>query len=188
MTISWDEIIALSSALGTLALAITAVLVLVQLRGADEANFVASTSQLFRVWNADDFQQAIQWVLYDLDVHAWDDFLRRYGNRYGERAFVRVGSYFNRVGYLTVNHLLGSNDRILLDTISGPAIACWQKMEPLVLEARLIQNSTLFQDFERMLPRCYECYVPTIPIPARIRAAAAEARRLSDAEDLAERD
>jgi hypothetical protein len=182
MAINWDEVTSLSAALSALVLAITAILILVQLRRDDETTFVDSTSQLFRVWSADDFQQALQWVLYDLDVDTWEDFLRRYANKYGERAFIRVGSYFNRVGYLTTNHLLGANDRILLDTISGPAIASWQKMEPLVLEARLVQNATLFQDFERMLPRCYECYVPTSPIPHRIRVGAAEAQRLGSVE------
>ena len=45
----------------------------------------------------------------------------------------------------------------------------------LALEARLIENSTLFQDFERMLPRCYECYMPNQPLPPDIREAAARA-------------
>ena len=188
MIISWDEVTGLSTALSALVLAVTAILILFQIRRDDAVSFVASTSQLFRVWNSDNFQQAIQWVLYDLDVNTWEDFLRRFGDGPGERAFLRVGYYFNRVGYLTANHLLGSYDRIILDTISGPAIACWQRMEPLVLEARLVQNSTLFQDYERMLPRCYECYVPTMPVPPHIRAGAAEAERLSNVKDDAERE
>jgi hypothetical protein len=48
----------------------------------------------------------------------------------------------------------------------------------LVLEARLIENSTLFQDFERMLPRCYECYMPTQPLRRDIREAAARAEQV----------
>jgi hypothetical protein len=48
----------------------------------------------------------------------------------------------------------------------------------LVLEARLIENSTLFQDFERMLPRCYECYMPTQPLPRDIREAAVRAEHV----------
>ncbi len=65
----------------------------------------------------------------------------------------------NRIGYLVTYRLLGTRDRILLDTVAGSAIIIWQKIEPLVLEARLVENSTLFQDYERMLPRCRECYV-----------------------------
>jgi hypothetical protein len=67
----------------------------------------------------------------------------------------------------------------VLDTVAGLAIAVWQKIGPLVLEARLIENSTLFQDYERMLPRCYECYVPTQPIPPDIVASAKEAEQLA---------
>src|SRR5262249_49175765 len=50
----------------------------------------------------------------------------------------------------------------VLSTIGAYAIAVWQKLEPLVREARRIENSVLFDDFERLLPACYECYVPAL--------------------------
>jgi hypothetical protein len=74
-----------------------------------------------------------------------------------------VGAFYNRIGYLVADHLLGKSDRVLLDTMAGPAIAVWRKIELLVLEARLLENSTIFQDFERMLRSATSVMCPTRP-------------------------
>ena len=54
------------------------------------------------------------------------------------------------------------DDDEILPTVGGYAIAVWNKIEPLVKEARRIENSNLFVNFERILPSCRECYVPTL--------------------------
>ncbi len=179
MSVDWTEVVALATLLSGIALVVSLLLVLSQLRQQGQEQFVSGTATLFRTWVDDDFQRAMQWVLYELSEQTWRAFVAAHRGKYGERAFTRVGGYYNRIGYLVTHHLLGNEDRLLLDTVAGPAIAVWQKIEPLVLEARLIENSTMFQDYQRMLPRCYECYVPTSPVPARILAAAEEAGRLS---------
>lgn len=182
MTVDWQMVGALSSLAYAVTFLISIVAVVIQLRREEQAAFVATTGALFAVWADDDFQRALQWVLYELDASTWKDFMAKYRGEYGERAFIRVGSYFNRAGYLVTHHLVGRNDRILLDNVSGPAIAAWEKIGPLVLEARLIQNSTLFQDYERMLPDCYACFEPTEPIPEHIREGAEHAAELERAE------
>jgi hypothetical protein len=48
----------------------------------------------------DDFQKAMQWVLNDLSEQTWRSFIAAHRGKYGERAFLRVGGYFNRTGYL----------------------------------------------------------------------------------------
>jgi len=156
-------------------------LVGLQLRRQAEERFVASTQDIFELWVSDDFQRAQQWILYELKETTWRQFAAAHRGDYGERALNMVGAYYNRVGYLVVYHLLGHSDRILLDTIAGPAIATWEKIGRLVEEARLIENSTLFLDFERMLPECYECYVPGQPVPEQIMTGAKEAAKLADA-------
>lgn len=153
--------------------------VLHQLRQQGKETFVSGTATTFAIWQDDDFQRAQQWILYEMKEQTWKEFVAAHRGDYGERAFIRVGSFHNRIGYLVTYNLLGKNDRILLDTVAGLAIAIWQKIGPLVLEARLIENSTLFQDYERMLPRCYECYVPTQPVPVRAREEAARAAQLA---------
>ena len=173
MTINWTEVAALATAFYGAAFVASIVLLLRQLRAQGQEGFVAGTATTFAVWMDDDFQKAQQWVLYELKEQSWKAFVAAHRGDYGERAFIRVGSYYNRIGYLVTYRLLGPNDRILLDTVAGLAIAVWQQIGPLVLEARLIENSTLFQDFERMLPRCYECYVPTRPLPPGLAAGAA---------------
>lgn len=182
MTVDWQMVGALSSLLYAVTFLVSIVAVVIQLRREEQATFVSTTASLFQVWADDDFQRALQWVLYELNAATWKEFMAAHRGQYGERAFIRVGSYFNRAGYLVTHHLVGSNDRILLDIVSGPAIAAWEKMGPLVLEARLIQNSTLFQDYERMLPDCYACFEPTEPVPERIREGAEHAARLERAE------
>ena len=41
-------------------------------------------------------------------------------------------------------------------------VAVWQKIWPLVGEARRLEHATLFADFERLLPACRVCYVPVL--------------------------
>jgi hypothetical protein len=157
----------------------------VQLRRQEQESFVSTTASLYQVWADDDFQRALQWVLYELNAPTWKAFMDQNRGQYGERAFLRIGSYFNRVGYLVTHRMLGHNDRILLDNVAGQAIEVWDKIGPLVLEARLVENSTMFTDFERMLPDCYACYVPSRAVPDQVREGAEEAARLDQAEDRA---
>ncbi|HZU14787.1 MAG TPA: hypothetical protein VFB58_18275 [Chloroflexota bacterium] len=181
MTFDWATIAAIASTAYAVAFIISIGLVLRQLGEQRRDRFVTATAPTFQLWEEDNFQQAQQWILYSLTETTWKDFTAAHRGDYGERAFLRVGALYNRIGYLVNYGFLGNNDRILLDTLAGPAIAVWEKIAPLVLEARLIENSTLFQDFERMLPRCYECFVPTQPIPASVQEGAGEAARLQEA-------
>jgi hypothetical protein len=165
MTVNWPTLADLATLAYSAAFIFSLVFVLIQLRRQAEERFVAGTQVTFQIWMDDDFQRAQQWVLHELKEQTWKEFVAAHRGDYGERALLRVGAYYNRIGYLVMYHLLGNSDRILLDTIAGSAIAVWHKIEPLVLEARLIENSTLFQDYERMLPRCRECYVGSLASP-----------------------
>lgn len=177
---NWSMVAGIGVAVYTVAFIAGIGLVIRELAEQGRERFVTATSPTFRIWEDDSFQQALQWVLYELKEATWKAFVAAHRGDYGERAFIRVGSYFNRIGYLVTYGFLGQNDRILLDSVGGAAIAVWQKIAPLVLEARLVENSTLFQDFERMLPRCYECYVPTQPVPPGVKAGAQEASRFQE--------
>lgn len=179
MTVNWTEVSAIATAIYGLAFVLSLLLVLLQLRRQVEERFVASTQPIFEIWMNEDFQRAQQWVMYEMKEQTWKEFGVAHRGDYGERAFNLVGSYYNRIGYLVVYHLLGHSDRILLDTVAGPAIAAWNRMSRLVEEARLVENSTLFLDYERMLPKCYECYVPTQPVPEDVQMGAEEMARLA---------
>jgi hypothetical protein len=180
VSIDWAMVTALATALGGVGVVGTLLLVLVQLRKQGEEDFVSATGPTFEAYMSDDFQRAAQWVLYGLHEDTWRAFVAAHRGKYGERAFYRVGAFYNRVGYLVTHRLLGGLDQLELDLVAGQAIAIWQKVEPLVLEARLIENSTLFRDFEQMLPECYECYVPGRPLPPQIRADVGEPAHSSD--------
>ena len=180
MSVDWTMISAVASTFYGIAFVGSVFLILVQLRRQSQEQFVSGTATMFEVWIDDDFQRAVQWVLYELSATSWRTFVGDHRGDYGERALVRVGGYFNRIGYLVAERLLGRNDRLLLDTVAGTAISVWQKIEPLVLEARLVENSTMFQDFQRMLPECYECYVPNQPLPPPLRENAARAEAATE--------
>jgi hypothetical protein len=156
MTINWEMISSIATAIYGSAFLISLVFVVIQFRRQPDDRFVLSTEKTFEIWMSNDFQKAQQWILYELKEQTWKEFVAAHRGGYGERAFIMVGSYYSRIGYLVTYRLLGTRERILLGTLAGPAIRTWQKIEPLVLEARLVENSTLFQDYERMLPRCRE--------------------------------
>lgn len=179
MSVDWNMVTALATGFYALSFLISVFLVLVQLRKQAQEQFVTGTAATFQLWMDDDFQRAQQWVLYELKETTWRQFVAIHRGQYGERALIRVGSYYNRIGYLVTYNMLGRNEGIVLDTVAGLAIAVWQKLEPLVLEARLVENSTLFVDYERMLPQCYECYVPNQPVPPQIMAGVREAERIA---------
>jgi hypothetical protein len=163
MSINWTEIMAVAETISGIAVAASLLLVVLQLQGDTAERFVTGSASLFQIWEDDDFQRAVQWVLYELRETTWREFVAKHRNQYGERAFIRVGAYYNRVGYLITHRLVGGFEGLLLDIISPQAIAVWRKIQPIVLEARLTENSMLFQDFERVLPQCFECYIPSDP-------------------------
>lgn len=160
MSINWLAIEALATTGSGIAVLVSAVLVLRQLREQSKEEFASGSSVTFEIWMDDDFQHALQWILYDLNFESWDAFMEAHRGQYGERAFLRVGSFYNRVGYMVKYHLLGAYEAILLDNLGSSAIEVWVKIEPLVLNARQTVNAKMFQDFQRLIPECYGYYVP----------------------------
>jgi hypothetical protein len=100
------------------------------------------------------------WIQHRLKETSWPDFIAAHRADVGEAAFHRVGSFYDRVGTLVRLGLVQRDE--IVPTIGAYAIVVWQKIEPLVREARRIEHSTLFQDFEKIVPWCYECYVPAL--------------------------
>jgi hypothetical protein len=174
VSVDWNEVLAIATLFSGIAVVGSLLFVWIQIRKQSEEEFVSGTATTFEVFVSDDFQLAVQWVLYNLHEDSWRQFVMAHRGKFGERAFIRVGAFYNRIGYLVTHDLLGGLDGLVLDAVAGQAIAVWQKIEPLVLEARLIENSTLFQDFEQMLPQCHECYVPSRPQSPGIADVVAE--------------
>jgi hypothetical protein len=117
MSVDWTVVIATANTIAGLALATSLILLVIQLRGQRAEEFVSGSADLFDVWTNDDFQRATQWVLYELQENTWRAFMASHRGKYGERAFYRVGAFYNRVGYLTTNGLLGGLDQVTLDTV-----------------------------------------------------------------------
>lgn len=162
----WTAVSAIASIISAVAFLLGAVVVALQLRHMAQDRFVAATGSLFEIWQSREFQEAQLWILHRLEERTWDEFLLKHRGDFGEGAFHRVGGFYNRVGTLTMRHLI--DKEVTLRTMGGYAIAVWRRIEPLVLEARRVEHSNLFEDFERMLPDCFECYAPALEVPPAV--------------------
>ena len=153
----WNAITAIATASAAL---ISMVYILFELKALERDRYWEITNQLFVLWQSKEFMEAQLWLMHRLKETTWPRFIEAHRAEYGELAFHRVGSFYNRVGSLVRRGLVKRDD--IVPTIGPFAIAIWQKIQPLVIEARRIENSVLFVDFEHMLPECYECYVPAL--------------------------
>lgn len=153
-------ITAIATVVSTLAYIITALYIRAELLGIEKDRYINVTSELFKIWQDPDFMKAQLWLIHRMEETSWAQFIAKHSADYGEVAFHRVGSYYDRVGTLVKLKLI--NEQEILSTVGGHAIAVWQRIESLVREARAIENSVLFDDYEALLPACYECYVPAL--------------------------
>jgi hypothetical protein len=160
VSVNWNAIAAIASVVSTIAFVLTAVYIRSQLKALEKDRYLNITSELFTVWQSTAFMEAQLWLLHRLEESTWESFVERHRGDFGEAAFHRVGSFYDRVGTLVRMGFV--NEQEILSTIGAYAIAVWQKVEPLVREARHLENSVLFDDFERLLPACHECYVPAL--------------------------
>jgi hypothetical protein len=166
VNVNWNAIAAVSSVISMVAFVLTAVYVRSELKALEKDRYLSITSELFSVWQSPEFMQAQLWLLHRLEETAWESFVERHRADVGEAAFHRVGSFYDRLGTLVRMGFV--NEQEILSTVGAYAIAVWQKIEPLVREARRLENSVLFDDFERLLPACHECYVPALGRNAQV--------------------
>jgi len=171
----------IATIISSIAIVASAIFVVVQLRQAARDRYFTITSHLFEIWQSPDFREDELYLLHKLPSQTWDEFVASGRGDRAERALHRVGGFYDRVGNLIRYGLIDKND--ILPTIGGFAIAVWQRIEPLVQEARRRENAFLFQNFEAVLPVCRECYVPS----ADDALAAATARAASGKEPARER-
>ncbi|HLW70313.1 MAG TPA: hypothetical protein VKS22_06800 [Candidatus Binataceae bacterium] len=167
----WQADAAIATIVSSVAIVASAIFVVLQLRQATRDRYFQITSHLFEIWQSPEFRDDELYLLHKLPSQVWEEFVAGGRGERAERALHRVGGFYDRVGNLIQHGLINEDD--ILPTIGGFAIAVWQRIEPLVLEARRRENAFLFQNFEAVLPTCRECYVPS---SAEAKAAAALAR------------
>src|SRR5579871_2543967 len=156
----------IATLVSTVAYIVTALYIRAELKGLEKDRYLTATGELFAIFQSREFMEAQLWLLHRLQETDWESFVRAHRADTGELAFHRVGSFYDRVGVMVRMGLV--NEKEILTTMGAYAIAVWQKIGPLVLEARRIENSALFADFERMLPACHECYVPNLNGAAQV--------------------
>jgi hypothetical protein len=178
-SVIWDAVTAIATVISMMAYVITAYYIRAQLRGMEKERFLSVTNDLFTTWQSHEFMESQLWILHKMEASSWTDFVAAHRGDRGEIAFHRVGSFYDRVGTLVRLALI--DEREILPTIGGHAIAVWNRIAPLVHEARRIENSVLFREFERLLPACHECYVPTLG--RNVRVAPFELAQPEDAID-----
>lgn len=160
LRIDWNVVTSLATAISMIAFIATAYFVLLQVKDLEKTRYHQITAEVFLTFQSADFMAAQLWLIHKLESTTWENFIANHRADYGEQAFHRVGSFYDRLGTLVRLGLISEKE--ILSTVGPYAIAVWQKIQPLVREARGIEHSTLFDDFERLLPGCYECYVPNL--------------------------
>ena len=163
---TWDALGAISTAISMVAFILTALYVRDQVKGLEKDRYLHVTNDLFTTWQGREFMEAQLWLVHRMEETTWQRFIEAHRGDFGEIAFHRVGSFYDRVG--TLVRLGYIDEREILATMGGYAIAVWRKIEPLVREARRIEHSELFSDFERLIPACLSCYVPALGAVTRV--------------------
>ena len=96
----WDAITAIASAVSMVAFVLTAIYIRDQLKGQQKDRYLSVTNDLFTTWQDRDFMEAQLWLIHRLQETTWPDFVAQHRCDYGEIAFHRVGSFYDRVGTL----------------------------------------------------------------------------------------
>src|SRR2546422_625828 len=146
----WTVITALCTFISALAYVVTALYIRRQLKAIDKDRYLNITNQMFMIWQSSEFMDAQLWLLHRLRETTWESFIAKHRGDRGEAAFHRVGSFYDRLGTLIRLKLVDEQE--ILSTVAPYAIATWDKIEPIVRETRRLENSVLFDDFERLLP------------------------------------
>jgi len=166
---NWQMIDALASVVSAFAIVAGTVFVIIELRQAKTDRNFAISSHLFELWQSPEFQTDQLFLLHKLPAGDWDSFVGLGRGDSAERAFHRVGGFYDRVGHLVLKGLIKQED--ILPTIGGDAVAVWTRIEALVRAARRLENPFLFQNYEAVLPSCIECYYPNLVRPAGVNGA-----------------
>src|SRR6266478_2325397 len=157
-SIDWQLDAAVATVFSSIAFAVSAIAVMLQLRQMARERYFSVTAHLFEIWQSPDFQRDQLFILHELPTLTWETFCASGRGKRAERAVHRVGGYYDRVGNLVRHNLIRKEE--ILPTIGGYAVAVWYRIQPLVKELRLRENAVLFQNYESLLPECHECYVP----------------------------
>ncbi len=147
---------ALAAVVSAIAIVAGAIFVVVELRQAATDRYLQVSSHLFQLWQSADFQEDQLYLLHHMAATDWEGFIKLGRASRAERAFHRVGGFYDRLGHLVLSGLIKQDD--VLPTIGGDAVAVWGKIEPLVREARRKETPFLFKNYEAVLPKCVECY------------------------------
>ena len=187
MMINWQADAAIATMISSVAIVAGAIFVVIQLRQAARDRYYTITANLFELWQSSEFQDDQLFLLHKLTALSWDEFVANGRGERAERALHRVAGFYDRVGNLIRSGLIREDD--ILPTVGGFAIGVWQRIEPIVQEARRRENAFLFQNFEAVLPNCRECYVPVTEIQAaKIESEEVERVEPQEAMRLIERD
>lgn len=172
----WEVVSTVANWVSAIAIVAGSIFVVIELRQAAKDRYLHLTSDLFQIWHSREFQDDQLFLLHKLPVTNWRDFVANGRGEHAERALQRVGGFYDRIGHLVRSKLIRQEE--ILPTVGGDAIRVWQKIEPLVREARQTENSLLFQHYESVLPNCLECYVPIV----HPESSLAQAERIEPAE------
>src|SRR5258708_4611648 len=124
--ILWTVLTCIATLVSMVAYILTARYIHAELKGLEKDRYLAVTNELFSLWQSREFMEAQLWLLHRLKETTWQTFIAKHRADYGEVAFHRVGSFYDRIGTLAKMGLV--DEKEILSTMGGYAIAIWQKI------------------------------------------------------------
>jgi hypothetical protein len=138
-SVDWPLAAAIATVFFSVAFAISAIAVMLQLRQMARERYFSVTAHLFEIWQSPEFQRDQLFLLHGMPQMTWESFCAPGRGKRPERAIHRVGGYYDRVGNLVRHNLIRKEE--ILPTIGGYAVAVWYRIQPLVKELRLRENA-----------------------------------------------
>ena len=120
-SVDWQLAAAIATVFSSVAFAISAIAVMLQLRQMARERYFSVTAHLFELWQSSEFQRDQLYLLHELRDSSWETFCAPGRGKRAERALHRVGGYYDRVGNLVRHHLIRKEE--ILPTIGGNAVA-----------------------------------------------------------------
>ena len=99
-SVDWQLATAIATVFSSVAFAISAIAVMLQLRQMARERYFSVTAHLFELWQSSEFQRDQLFLLHELHDPSWEAFCAPGRGKRAERALHRVGGYYDRVGNL----------------------------------------------------------------------------------------
>lgn len=154
MTPEW--VAAVASVATFVVIGATAIVALIQLRHMRNSNQIAVFTEIRHKMETPDFQDAIQFIRYELPQKLNDSTFRaRLLDRTSSegKLVVDVGTFLDSAVAPLVKHSMVDHD-LACDLFYYPVVMCWDTLAPFIASSRTMLGYRMWEDFEYLTLLC----------------------------------